>query len=536
MSDELPTVSVVVPTRNAGRTLRACLLSLREQTVRPHEVIVVDNFSDDDTAAIAQELADTLIQAGPERSAQRNRGIAESTGEYVLWIDADMVLTPGVVAAAARAAWEESATAVFIPERSFGPGFWTACRALERRCYVGEPLIEAPRLVTREFFERSGGFDPAVAGQEDAELRGRLLASGAALARVDDYIEHDEGRLTIGSILRKRYYYGQSLPAYAEAAPGAIGTQGMATAKAMLRGRWILAAEPGHAAALVGLRLAEGAAYFAGAVRARRRAPNKRSGSACSDPAISDSEIEVPSGATTQGWCRSVQLARAFRVEQTDPSHFYGLVARDSVALVQQFAPLSGQLVVDVGGGPGFYADAFRQAGATYVSLDSNLSEMSAHQRPGPGSILGDALQLPFRTGVADIGFSSNLLEHVPEPWQMCDELVRITRPGGLVMIGFTNWLSPWGGHETSPWHYLGGSRAARRYERRRGKRPKNVFGESLYPVSVASALGWARHCRGAELVEARPRYYPRGAKVLLKAPGLREVATWNLLLVLRRT
>jgi len=274
----LPTVSVVIPTRNAARTMRACLQSLREQTLPAHEVIVVDNFSDDETPEVARELADVLIEAGPERSAQRNRGIQASSGEYVLWIDADMVVGPGVLEAAARAARDERATAVFIPETSIGPGFWTACRALERSCYVGEPLIEAPRLVARSFFERSGGFNPRVAGQEDAEVRVRLLAEGQRLASISEVIVHDEGRLTLPLVLRKRYYYGQSLPAYSDAAPGAIGRQGVATVRALVRGRRLLARQPVHAAALLGLRVAEAGAYAAGALHARGRARAAPSG------------------------------------------------------------------------------------------------------------------------------------------------------------------------------------------------------------------------------------------------------------------
>jgi SAM-dependent methyltransferase len=236
-----------------------------------------------------------------------------------------------------------------------------------------------------------------------------------------------------------------------------------------------------------------------------------------------------------RGLRRSVELFRAFRAEPTDPDRFYGLLARDSVAQVAAHATLAGRLVLDVGGGPGYFADAFRAAGATYVAIDSDLSELSALRPPDEGSVLGDAQALPVRNGAVDVCFSSNLLEHVPSPWRMCDELVRVTRPGGLIVIGFTNWLSPWGGHETSPWHYTGGHRAARRYERRHGQQPKNHYGTSLFPVSVRDALRWARGCADVEVVDARPRYYPEPARVLLQLPGLREVATWNLLMVLRR-
>ena len=103
------------------------------------------------------------------------------------------------------------------------------------------------------------------------------------------------------------------------------------------------------------------------------------------------------------------------------------------------------------------------------------------------------------------------------------------------MFLAFTNWLSPWGGHETSPWHYLGGDRAARRYHRRTGHEPKNRYGASLFPVSVGAALRWARGQRGAELVDFRPRYLPGWARPVVALPGLREFVTWNLVLVLRK-
>ncbi len=103
------------------------------------------------------------------------------------------------------------------------------------------------------------------------------------------------------------------------------------------------------------------------------------------------------------------------------------------------------------------------------------------------------------------------------------------------MVLTFTNWLSPHGGHETSPWHFIGGAYAARRYERRTGHPPQNRFGHSLYALSVRDALRWAHNCPDVEVVAAAPRYYPDWAAGLLRVPGLREVLSWNLLLVLRR-
>jgi SAM-dependent methyltransferase len=237
---------------------------------------------------------------------------------------------------------------------------------------------------------------------------------------------------------------------------------------------------------------------------------------------------------------RSRDLFRAFGLEQTDPAHFYGMVAQDSAAHVGYYAPLPGRLLLDIGGGPGYFADAFRQAGATYLALDADAGEMSLHGRsPEKGTtVLGSGLTLPFRSGSVDICFSSNVLEHVPTPWTMADEMVRVTRPGGTIFLSYTTWLSPHGGHETSPWHYLGGRRALARYERVNGKRPKNVFGESMFAVSVREAVSWVRGRvadGSVELVEMFPRYHPRWAYPVVRIPGVREVLTWNLVLVLRR-
>jgi SAM-dependent methyltransferase len=230
---------------------------------------------------------------------------------------------------------------------------------------------------------------------------------------------------------------------------------------------------------------------------------------------------------------RSIALLRAFRVEQTAPETFYGLLARDSVGLVREHGPLTGRRVLDVGAGPVQFAEAFRDAGAAYVALDADPSQLSPP--PGTAAVAGRGERLPVADATVDVCFSSNVVEHVPAPWRFADELVRVTRPGGLVVVSYTNWLSPWGGHETSPWHYLGGYRATERYGRRYSHPPKNRYGIGLFPVSVAAGLRWARARRDAELLDARPRYLPPYARPLLRVPGLREVATWNLWLVLRR-
>ena len=230
-----------------------------------------------------------------------------------------------------------------------------------------------------------------------------------------------------------------------------------------------------------------------------------------------------------------MRLFRSFLTEQTDPDGFYGLIADDAVALVSTHVDPAGLTVADFGGGPGFYSQAFRAAGARTVLVDADLDEIRLHGRRTPGSVVGLAEQSPLADSSVDLAFSSHLLEHVPDLGLVADQIVRVVRPGGVAVLSYTIWWGPWGGHETSPWHLLGGHRAARRYQRKHGHRPKNVFGESMYPASVRDGLRWLARRPDLEVLELRPRYLPRWTAFLLRFPVLRELVTWNLWIVVRR-
>ncbi|HOR14951.1 MAG TPA: methyltransferase domain-containing protein [Dermatophilaceae bacterium] len=245
----------------------------------------------------------------------------------------------------------------------------------------------------------------------------------------------------------------------------------------------------------------------------------------------------VPTLAAPGSLARSIQLFQAFRVEQTDPDFFYSLLARDSVREVQRWCPLAGSTVLDVGGGPGYFADAFAAAGARYAAVDPDAGELTARGGVAGNTMRASGLCLPFADGAFDVTYSSNVLEHVPQPEAMLSEMVRVTRPGGTVVVSWTPWLSPWGGHETSPWHYLGGVRAADRYAARHGRRPKNDFGRSLFACSAGRMLQWVRAAerhRRLTLIDTLPRYHPAWARWVVHVPGLREVVSWNVMLVVR--
>ncbi len=136
-----------------------------------------------------------------------------------------------------------------------------------------------------------------------------------------------------------------------------------------------------------------------------------------------------------------------------------------------------------------------------------------------------------------DICFSSNVAEHVSEPWAMADEMVRVTKPGGLIVLSYTLWWGPFGGHETGPWHALGGEYAARRYLRKNGREPKNRYGVSLFKVGAADGLRWARRAPRTRTSSRRSPPLPPALGVVDGAnpPGLREFLVSNLVLVMRK-
>jgi SAM-dependent methyltransferase len=232
---------------------------------------------------------------------------------------------------------------------------------------------------------------------------------------------------------------------------------------------------------------------------------------------------------------RSVRLMADFRQEQSDPARFYSALAADSVGQLSGYLDLAGRTVLDVGGGPGYFRDAFRAAGATYWALDADVGELSGLGSIARGTVIGDGMNLPFADGSVDLCYSSNVLEHVSRPWDMADEMLRVIRPGGIAFISYTVWYGPWGGHESAPWHYLGGARARRRYARKHGHEPKNKYGESLFAVTVRDGVAWARRQQAGLVLDVLPRYNPRWSYVLSRVPGLRELVTWNLVIVVRK-
>jgi SAM-dependent methyltransferase len=236
-----------------------------------------------------------------------------------------------------------------------------------------------------------------------------------------------------------------------------------------------------------------------------------------------------------QGLARSFWLFRLFLLEQTQPEVFYTGLADDAANQLTRYTELAGRTVVDVGGGAGHFTSAFRARGANCYLFEPDSAELLSSGEPPAGAVLADGYWLPIADASADICFSSNVLEHVADPGGLIDEMIRATKPGGVIYLSFTNWYSPWGGHEMSPWHLLGAGFAERRYIRRYGHQPKHSVGRNLHRVHIGPVLRLMRSRPDVEILDAMPRYYPRWCRLVLRLPLVREFVTWNLLIIARR-
>lgn len=237
MSEAL--VSVVVTTRNESKNIGRCLESIASQTWTNIETIVIDNASVDDTKEIARGFTTLVFDKGPERSAQRNYGLLEvATGEFGMFIDADMILTPRTVETCVRTIIATGSVALHVDEIVMGRGTLAAIRRFERSFYSGT-VIDGVRFFRLTDFRRIGGFDETLPpGPEDWDLDKRfkevgtldLVTTGVPVEKwdFDDFVAsrgtprnpcfaglfHNEDEQSLQRYLAKKSYYSPSMQTY----------------------------------------------------------------------------------------------------------------------------------------------------------------------------------------------------------------------------------------------------------------------------------------------------------------------------------
>lgn len=227
-------VSVIIPAFNQARYLRAAIDSVRRQTYRDVELVVVDDGSTDETPDVLREYAGTpgvrtLRQQNAGVGAARNAGFAASTGSLVTFLDADDYFHPDRIAHQVGHFWSR-------PEIGFG--YCDIIRVGANDEVADSYEVQGARLVLdgdifdsllmggyfpphtvivrREIFEQSGGFDPALGGHADLDLWLRLSGAGVRADFLPEKLAYY--RVHDGSMSRDRRHMLQTRMAALEKA------------------------------------------------------------------------------------------------------------------------------------------------------------------------------------------------------------------------------------------------------------------------------------------------------------------------------
>lgn len=263
-----PLVSIVIPTKNSGQFLENCLKSIKAQSYKNIEVIIVDGNSTDSTIEIAKKYHTKVFQHSPKVKTgtfdaphKRNFGIGKAKGEYVYYVDADMELSKNLLSEATNLC-KLGADAVIIKEDSFGTGIWAKAKNLERRCYWGDDTVEAPRFFKKDVWTNLGGLDENLGGGgDDWDLYQKFLEKEHTVARTKNLVKHNEGNLKLNKLIKKRFMYGRDSFRYVSKRPIAGTKSYFPIRKAYLRNWKLFVKRPSDAIVFIIMRSAE---YFAG--------------------------------------------------------------------------------------------------------------------------------------------------------------------------------------------------------------------------------------------------------------------------------
>ena len=271
MKKQSPIITVVIPTYDSERTIEKCLLSIKKQTYPNTDIVAVDSIyydkeKQDRCKNIIEKYA-RYFQDGPERSIQRNRGIKEAKGEYILVIDQDMYLTENVVKDCYTMISSGNYIALTIPEVSIGEGFWTKCVALERyvSVFLEDGMNECCRFFKKNDARKIGCYDPTIVGMEDSDFHYKMQARGK-IGKIKSYIYHDEGRTKFFSRVKKKYYYSVAFREYLKRYPNITVKQFFPFKKAYIKHWKLFVKNPITTVGVIILRSAEIIAGFLGLV------------------------------------------------------------------------------------------------------------------------------------------------------------------------------------------------------------------------------------------------------------------------------
>ena len=209
-----PLVSVIIPTKNSSKTLETCLKSIKNQSYKNIEIIVVDNNSTDNTKEIALKYTDKVSNQGPERSAQTNFGVDKSNGEFVYKVDSDFVLDKEVVKQCVDEI-QKGFDAIVVHNSPDIRVSWIAkIRKFEVDMYKYDITHSSARFVKKEVYKKIGGFNKKIIAGEDYDFQNKLNRVGYKTGFIKAEALHLGEPKSFWKHMKKYYNYGKDFVNY----------------------------------------------------------------------------------------------------------------------------------------------------------------------------------------------------------------------------------------------------------------------------------------------------------------------------------
>lgn len=211
-----------------------------------------------------------------------------------------------------------------------------------------------------------------------------------------------------------------------------------------------------------------------------------------------------------------------------DDDVFYNIQAADAIAwLAQRGVPIRSNFkALDLGCGHGIFGLHLQRLGGdvTFADQDNYLAPAAKGLNFIKVDLDNDRLDT---LGKYDLVVCSNVLEHLRNPSHFLSTFHHLLLPHGYLYLSWTNWLSPWGGHEFSPFHYLGATIGPRIYDSISSRQRFHYPHKNLFPTYIGKTLSTLKQNPHVRLNRAVPRYYPE-LSIITSIPFFREFATWN--------
>lgn len=216
-------VSIIIPTFNSSTTLRECLRSIKNQTYKNIEIIIVDKNSNDDTVQIAKEFGcRCFVLNFNERCDQVNYGLSNAVGSYLYRVDSDFILDNNIVKECVSII-DDGFDAVCIHNTSDPSiSIWSSIRKIERDCYYHDSVNVAARFFSSDVYGSVGGFDAKLIACEDYDFHEKIINHGYKIGYSTFQEIHIGEPRTLKEIAIKHYYYGKNIKNYIQKSPNSI--------------------------------------------------------------------------------------------------------------------------------------------------------------------------------------------------------------------------------------------------------------------------------------------------------------------------